>query len=105
MKKIILVFAMIIALSILSNGISYAGHHSDDAAAWAVGGLVGGMILGAAIADSSRPAYYAPQPVYYQPAPVYVQPAPYAQPVYYTPTTYVYPSYGTTTTTTTYTTY
>jgi hypothetical protein len=101
MKKYIFALALVVLTSFLSTSIGYAGHHHDhgDAGWAAAGGLLGGMLLGAAITDSSRPAYYYPQPVYYQPAPVYVQPAPYAQPVYYTPTTYAYPTYSTTTTT------
>jgi hypothetical protein len=45
---------------------------NGQVAAGVAGGLVGGLLLGGALAP--RPYYYAPGPVYVEPAPVYVEP-------------------------------
>jgi hypothetical protein len=39
-------------------------------------GVVGGLIVGGAIAAAAQPRYYEPAPVYVEPAPVYVAPGP-----------------------------
>lgn len=96
MKKLVTLVLAILMLGTGFSGISYAGDEGWAAA----GGLLGGMILGAAIADSSRPVYYYPRPVYYSQPVYYGYPRAYAYPVYptYTTTTYsTYPVYSTTT--------
>ena len=50
---------------------SSARAENGQIAAGVAGGLLGGVLLGGALA--SRPAYAYPPPVYYAPAPVYVE--------------------------------
>jgi len=78
MKKLSLVMVAVVAIIFVSNNFAYAGHHGHHGHhgyyyndGWALaGGLVGGMMLGAAIANNNY--YNQPQPIYvYQPAPVY----------------------------------
>ena len=51
---------------------NYRGGYNNNWIAPAIGGLIVGGVVGAALASP----YYAPAPVYSQPAPVYVQPGP-----------------------------
>jgi hypothetical protein len=56
---------------------NYRGGYNNNWIAPAIGGLIIGGMVGAAMAAP----YYAPAPVYSQPAPVYIQPDPvYMQP-------------------------
>jgi hypothetical protein len=94
MKKLIL--TLLVATSLLSAAPSYAwnrggngyhggyngyrgghnnnyrGGYNNNWIAPAIGGLIVGGVVGAALASP----YYAPAPVYSQPAPVYIQPDP-----------------------------
>lgn len=86
MKKIVALGTVVLMLSTVFSGVSYA----RDEGWYAAGGLLGGLILGSAITASSRPYYY--------PAPAY-----YSRPGYYYQGAYAYPVYPTCSTT--YTTY
>jgi hypothetical protein len=69
----------------------------------AAAGLVGGVVIGSALSNASRPvyAYPAPAPVYAYPAPTsYTAPPP--APTYYTAPSTTYYTAPSTTTTTTY---
>ena len=83
MKKLSLALAVVIGLSVLTNGVAYAG----DEGWYAAGGLLGGLLLGSAISNNNN-YYYSrpcPQPVYvYEPAPViYTRPYNYHNRGYY----------------------
>jgi hypothetical protein len=64
-----------VATAISMIAVPNARAENGQIAAGVAGGLVGGLLLGGALAP--RPYYYAPGPVYVQPEPVYVEPPPY----------------------------
>ena len=68
-------FASLVALGLICGSfpfaLSPAQAENGQIAAGVAGGLLGGVLLGGALA--SRPAYAYPPPVYYAPAPVYVE--------------------------------
>lgn len=86
LSKLATPLAAVAILSMLAMPASAGGfnHHSGrDVAAAGVIGLIGGAMLGAALAapqqSEPQPGYYAPPPVYYNPPPpppVYYRPAP-----------------------------
>ena len=73
MKKLAVII-LTVAASISTVGIPNAKADNGQVAAGVAGGLLGGFLLGGALAP--RP-YYGPGPVYVQPEPVYVAPPPY----------------------------
>ena len=68
-------FASLVALGLICGSfpftLSPAQAENGQIAAGVAGGLLGGVLLGGALA--SRPAYAYPPPVYYAPAPVYLE--------------------------------
>jgi len=72
MKKIAVVMALILAVTIgLSAKPAEARHHGNF---W--GGFAAGTATGLIVGTVAAPRYYAPAPVYVYPAPTYVYPAP-----------------------------
>lgn len=70
-----LTVALIVTTAISAIAVPNARAENGQVAVGVAGGLLGGLLLGGALAP--RPHYYAPGPVYVQPQPVYVERPPY----------------------------
>lgn len=70
---------IVVVMAVLMLGLALPGP-SEANDAWVPAAIIGGIIVGAAVAQAAHPApvhaYYAPEPVrvYHAPCPVYVQP-------------------------------
>lgn len=69
------VFLFAIATATSGIVIPTARAENGQVATGIAGGLLGGLLLGGALAP--QPRYYGPAPVYVQPEPVYVEPPRY----------------------------
>jgi hypothetical protein len=69
MKKLAIAI-VIMTTSISAVAVPNAKAENGQIAAGVAGGLLGGLVLGGALAP--RPNYYGPSPIYVEPATVYV---------------------------------